>query len=168
MATLTPAEEKLLSVCKETIDTLIRDWSNNVEADSELVIDENTRHRIKDRVMVDHAIDQMWAVFLSRKDNVFAGIEDTDLVELAAYHHAVDTYFRLYRGVEVVAGRKPGRPQVPLERLWKILRLKEEKKTIGQMCEALGEDPNSRRDYDRVRKQLEIAEERCIGKNPPE
>ena len=160
----TRAEEKLLKICKETVNSIIREWSDDIEADPEAVIDENTRYRMKDRVMVDRAIGKMWAKLISRKDNVFAGVEDTEPVLLNAYHYAVDKYFEIYRGIKPTS-RAVGRPRTKLPLLCKILELKQAKKTYREICIALKVDP---RHSEMIRKRYQEAKKRCpdTGKTP--
>lgn len=160
MAKLTAAEKKLLRVCKETIDSIIREWSDNVEADPEIVIDEKTRYRIKDRRMVEKAIDRMWVLLLNREDNVFNGVDDTTSVRHRAYRYAVDAYFDIYLGATHRAGRV-GRPRTELQELCDLLKLRRQKKTIKQICEAIRLEP-SPRNISRIGKRLQEAEKRCF------
>src|SRR5579872_5787492 len=111
---LTPAEKVLLSVCREILDKIIRDRSKNVAADSEVVLHEKTRYRIKDRVMVDSAISQMFADVLTKHFDLLHEVKDPTPVLRESYHHAVNAYFRLYFGRG--RGRRPHSLQ-ELERL---------------------------------------------------
>lgn len=162
MAKLTIPEKALLHVCKETLDSIIREWSNDIDADPDVVIDKDTRYRMKDRRMVDRAIGQMWAQLLSRRDNVFGDVKGLDRVEREAYHHAVNCYFRIYRG------HKPGRPQSEDEAgLRKLLAMSKAGKSLGQIMIAFGLNPRDRTEHERWRGRLRTARKRFAegGKN---
>ena len=153
MATkLTPAEEKLLSVCREILDSIIRYRSNNVAADSEVIIDENTRYRMKDRVMVDWAVSKMFAVVLSKHADLLREVNDLVPVWRESYHHAVNAYFRLY------FGRGRGRPPLSQQELERLLT--EEKAGTGRAAMAQARNFDARTGPDRIRKRLGTAKKR--------
>lgn len=158
MAKFTPAEEKLLELCRETIDSLIRKWSDNIEADPEAVIDGNTRYRMNDRIMIDSAIGQMWAAILSRPDNVLGEVDDLVPVWRAAYHHAVDSYFRIY------FKRKPGRPALEAQACRELLNMRGRGMSYARIGLAL------KLDKEVVRKRVASCQKRFgeAGKNSRE
>ncbi len=159
MATkLTPAEKKLLGVCRETLDSIILERSNDIEADSEVVIDENTRYRMKDRVMVDSAVGQMWAVILSKHFDLLRDVKDHVPVWREAYHHAVNAYFRLY------FGRKRGQPALEEEACRELLDMRGRGLSYAQIGLKLNLDREV------IRKRVKACERRFAegGKNSAE
>lgn len=159
MAKLTPAEKRLLSICKKTLDSIIRDWSSDIEADPEVVLDGNVRFRLKDRLMVEKAIDKMWVLLLDRKDNVFDGVPNTNGVRHRAYRHAVDAYFSFYFGV-APSTTGAGRPRTELQELCELLKLRRQNKTIREICVAIQWEPTPK-NINRIGKRLKEAEMRC-------
>ena len=153
----TPAETTLLSAFRETLDSIIQEWSDDIEADPEVVIDEDTRYRMKDRLMIDRAIVEMWARLLSRKDNVFGDVRHIQRVEQKAYHFAVDSYFKIYRS------RKLGRPPSDEADLRKLLAMSEAPMTLGQVMIALGLNPKDHTEHERLRGRLRTARKRFGG-----
>ena len=131
MANWTKSEKKLLGACKELLVSIITEWSTEADADPMYIDPEDTHSNprdeegnpikasfdvlihLKNRHMVDDAIAEMWIRLLNQHErNVSTDaakflrqIERTELVEKQAYHDAVDTYFKIYRG------RKRGRPR---------------------------------------------------------
>jgi len=150
MATeLTPAENKLLSVCEETIESILGQWNS--------ALDETAR-RYKDRIMIDSAIGQMWAAIISRPDDLLADVKDLVPVWREAYHYAVNAYFRIY------FDRKPGRPVLEEQVCRELLDMRERKMSYGKIALVL------KLDKEVVRKRVKACKERYSegGKNSRE
>ena len=120
--------------------------------------------QMKNRRMVDDAIDEMWGrVFKNRYEFVmsthFAQFEHelrrAELVEKEAYHVAVDAYFRIYRG------RKRGRPRLGSLILSRTAELSKAGKNDTEIAEATGLDPKAiSKDLVRKRVKKALSEER--------
>jgi hypothetical protein len=154
MAKLTPPEEKLLAICKENLDSIIREWSDDIEADPEVVLDEVTRFRMKQRLMIESAVGQMWAKVFNRHGTILHAVEDIMPVWREAYVYAVDAYFRIYLGYQP---RKRGRPRLPSKTLRELYDADQGGKTVGEIMIARGMDPNDRRAHERMRGQIRAA-----------
>jgi len=153
MATkLTPAQKALLSVCREILDKMIGDRSKNVEGDSEVVLHEKTRYRMKDRVMVDSAVGDMFAKILTEHFDLLHEVKDLMPVWRESYHHAVNAYFRLY------FDRGRGRPPLSKQELERLLT--EEKAGTDRATMAQTRNLDVRTGRDTIRKRLGTAKKR--------
>ena len=178
----TESEESLLATCKNTLESIITEWSaepepaidiDSIDAEADLIDKEGnpitTSFKVpirpRNRIMVDDAIAELWLRLVNRKGVDFGEVETYERVEREAYHLAVDAYFRIYRG-----SRKRGRPPLPQSLLRQMLELKKAGMSPEQIASATSLDPQKKGTKDRVRKRIEIAEERLsqAGKNSPE
>ncbi len=154
MAKLSKEESRLFNVCKKELGAIIRENSSRIEEDPEIILDEHTRYRMKDRVMVEDAIQEMWVRLLNREDNPFEGVDSTLSVARKAYHHAVDTYFDVYHCAP--PSNRVGRPLTELEELARILKLRASGKKITEICAELSIEATPQ-NYDLIRKRLKVA-----------
>jgi hypothetical protein len=151
MAQWTASEKRLMAVCKTTLDEIIEAWSAATDAEEVMTIDGAVVMRMKNRMMVDKAVREMWLKLICRTDDVFGDVKNLDRVEKGAYHLAVNAYFRIYRG------RKRGRPQTDPFVLRQMVDMKSAGNTIPEIALAFGLDPAQTKSRDLVRKRIKKA-----------
>src|SRR5579864_3478918 len=154
MAPLTAPEKRLLAICKKILDSIIQEWTDDIEADPEVVLDENIRFRMKERLMIESAVGNMWVEVFKRDGALLTAVEDIMPVWKEAYLCAVDAYFRIYLGYQ---GRKRGRPRLPPKLLRDLYDADQGHKSVGEIMIARGMDPNDHRAHERLRGQIRIA-----------
>lgn len=110
---VTDANEKLLTACKGSIDSILSDL--------------HQKGREYDDVNLHVVLVEMWAKLLNRRDNV---LDESNIVAVwrAAFHHAVDSYFRIFLGL------KRGRPRIDPAVKIEMERLRKQGKSYQQIA----------------------------------
>jgi hypothetical protein len=154
MAIGTPAEKKLLAVCKETLDAIIGRWTSEADKSGEVMKDRTMIDSAVREMMIDSAVNKMLVELLKRRDTVLVDVKDIMPLWREAYRYAVDAYFRIYLGY---TPRKRGRPPLPPAMLRELYEADRKGKSVGDIMIARRIDPNDHKAYERIRGQIRIA-----------